>query len=527
MTRPVLLDVERRRRPPSPLMVVADLFDRLHAAEVRYCHWKSNEHLDASMAGATDLDLLVDRRDVAAFAHVAGAAGYKRFVARIGRGYAGIEDYLGFDPASGKLVHLHVHYQLTLGERYLKGYRLPWEDVCLETRRLDDAFGVHVADPHLETLILLVRAALKLRWRDRLALRRTRPALPGPALRELRWLAERTDTGRLRAVARPLVGEHAAALLVRLAKGPAPTRADLYALLRSAEPAFGEYRLYRPPAAALRLWTRELTARWSALRARHLGGTSHARRVAPHGGAHIAIVGADGAGKSTLTGEVIGWLARDLAVIGTYGGSGQGPASPLRRVLRRVARLVRPLLGRGGAPRAPLPAPASPPARPDGPALPPDASPSAVRLAGRVTMALALAREQRRNAMRARRARARGVVVVSDRLPQRQFAGLNDGPRLTAWRDAGPAPLRWAARVEDAAFRSMAAAPPDLVIKLRVAPEVALRRKPDTPPAQLYRKTEIIGELRFPPATRVVDVDANRPLEQVLLSVKRAVWESL
>ena len=42
------------------LTTVARLAERLHGAGIRYCHWKSNEHLDASVAGLTDLDVLVE-----------------------------------------------------------------------------------------------------------------------------------------------------------------------------------------------------------------------------------------------------------------------------------------------------------------------------------------------------------------------------------------------------------------------------------------------------------------------------------
>jgi hypothetical protein len=37
----------------------------------------------------------------------------------------------------------------------------------------------------------------------------------------------------------------------------------------------------------------------------------------------------------------------------------------------------------------------------------------------------------------------------------------------------------------------------------------------------------VIRALKYPPATRVVEVNADLPLEQVLLQVKRAIWASL
>jgi hypothetical protein len=132
---------------PPPLEALTALFDALDVAGIRYCHWKSNEHLDASLRGATDLDVLFDRRQVLHVAHLLTRLGCKRFVVKPGRGYPGIEDFVVFDAPTGALAHLHAHYQLTVGEKFLKGYRLPWEEYVLATRTRDVGSGVWVADP--------------------------------------------------------------------------------------------------------------------------------------------------------------------------------------------------------------------------------------------------------------------------------------------------------------------------------------------------------------------------------------------
>src|SRR5688572_32969105 len=84
------------------------------------------------------------------------------------RGYPGVESFVGMDYDTGVLLHLHLHYQLTVGERHLKSYNLPWEDLVLSTRVLDEASGTYVADPNLEYMLLMVRAGLKVRVRERL-----------------------------------------------------------------------------------------------------------------------------------------------------------------------------------------------------------------------------------------------------------------------------------------------------------------------------------------------------------------------
>ena len=151
------------------LQILPQLFQRLDHEQIRYCHWKSTEHLGATMTGATDVDVLVERSGAQRLTHLlTQGTTFKRFVVKAGRGYPGIEDYVGFDAATGKLSHLHVHYQLTLGEKFLKGHRLPWEDVVLDTRVRDEASGLWVTEPHLELLILIARHVMKLRLRDTL-----------------------------------------------------------------------------------------------------------------------------------------------------------------------------------------------------------------------------------------------------------------------------------------------------------------------------------------------------------------------
>jgi hypothetical protein len=140
---------------------------------------------------------------------------------------------------------------------------------------------------------------------------------------------------------------------------------------------------------------------------------------------------------------------------------------------------------------------------------------------------LSLSRERRRRARAARRAKGLGMIVLSDRFPQHQFPDGNDGPRLTHWRERGSWVARAAARHEDETFHLVDLSPPDLVVKLHVTPETASARKPETPAEQVRRGIEVIRGLQFPHSTRVVDVDAEQPLAQVILQAKRAVWETI
>lgn len=483
------------------LEILPQLFQRLDEEQIRYCHWKSTEHLDATMTGATDVDVLVERSGAQRLTHLLTAGTtFKRFVVKAGRGYPGIEDYVGFDPATGKLTHLHVHYQLTLGEKFLKGHRLPWEEAVLDTRVRDDASGLWVTDPHLELLILIARHVLKLRWRDTLLAAAGREYFRGGMLRELRWLAARVRSEEMVARAEPLVGPAAARLLPAMITGRGPSIRQLRVFRRRAVPRLSSYRMYSAAGATRRMWLREWTWIWWRATNWLRRAPTRSTRTPPQGGLAIAFIGPDGSGKSTLTSAIAQWLSREIAVVSTYGGSGRGSASTSRRWLQRAGALTRPKVAR---------------------------EPSGVRLLGKLLWVLALARERRRWGSQVRRARNLGMVVLSDRLPQTQFAGLNDGPRYGHWLDSPSWLRRTVARAEQATFREATIVPPDVIVRLHVPVDIASQRKPDTPLDQLRRKVEIVSQLRFAPPTRVVEVDAAQPFEQVLRDVKQAVWSCL
>lgn len=501
---------------PQGLAVVRGLLDRLHAAGIAYCHWKSNEHLAPALDGLTDLDVLVDRRQHLALQAVLADCGFKRFAATPLRGYPAVEDYLGFDRATGRLAHLHLHWQLTLGQRHLKGYRLPWEERLLATRRFDEAHGAYVADPHLELLLLLVRGILKQRLRDRLGLRLRRSRNDAAdSRREFDWLRDRTDAAELGALGARLLGpgaENPLRAIHARPDDPAPRRA----LARAARPALARCRTWGPVSAGFRALGREALWIADAINRRTLHRPVPLRRVSPRGGTVIALLGSDGSGKSTLVRETTAWLGVKLDVVPIYFGSGDGPGSLLRLPLQLARRGLDALTGhaaksggdRSGAAAGPTPR-------------------SALRAAAMLPWALTLSLEKRGKLRRMTQARNRGMIVVCDRYAQADFPGFNDGPLLhhlagSRWRLAR-ALAAWEARP----YADAGTAPPDLVLKLLAAPEVALSRRPEMSIEEIRRRLQAVERLRFAAPARVAEIRSDAPLEQVLLEARRIVWDEL
>ena len=504
--------------PPGTIDALADLLAELDRQQVRYCSWKSNEHLAEALAGRTDLDLLVDRADAGRFREVLERHGLKPLVPPPRMSFPGMWHQLGMDPASGRQFHLHVHESLVLGERYVKNHHLPIEREFLDSARPRD--GVPVPSPELELGVLAARALLKYRARDVVkdVLKIRTPGLQGPIRTELDWLLERTTVGR--------VGE-----ALREARGvvPAPVACGfLQAYRRDARSGLEFLRLRTQLRSSLRALRR--TGRLSASldygrtmwhRRRRLRLRPAEVRMQPTtGGLTVGIVGADGSGKSTIAAQVSEWIGWKLQVRSLYLGSkepsrGSDWSYLAFRALRRGHRSVR--------------------AWPAGSVLSaPIAGARDVMLA---MHHLSIGRDRTRRYRIGVREAEGGKIVIFDRFPLTSLAGddpdhrLLDGPQIRSLLPATMGPItRLLARAEERMYREFRL--PDRLIVLEVTPDVAIGRKPDHRPEIVTVKTRAVRELAALAQERrgaqtVSRIDADRPLEEVLLDAQARVWDAI
>jgi thymidylate kinase len=212
----------------------------------------------------------------------------------------------------------------------------------------------------------------------------------------------------------------------------------------------------------------------------------------------IAIVGSDGSGKSTVGDALLAWLQESrpaaLCHLGKQSGNlgraigrlplfGTGMERSIDRTVKRTAMRRPPLL------------------------------------ASLVICAFALRRLARFRRMLA--LRRKGFTILADRFPQLAVPAGLDGPgfaRVQADRGLARRLAAWERRQ----FDWMTGHRPDLVLRLNVDVATAVARKPDHKPEALAAKIAEIHRLSFNGAP-VVDIDANRPLAEVLAAAKAAI----
>ena len=200
----------------------------------------------------------------------------------------------------------------------------------------------------------------------------------------------------------------------------------------------------------------------------------------------IAVIGADGSGKTTLANDLAADLARERPARYVYLGLGSGVIGHKIAELPIIGRLVSARIekraGRTRDPKDKIPGPVT--------AL--------------VVYFFSTRRMKRFKDMMA--LRRSGTVVITDRYPQTEMAGFYDGPGLSTAR-AESAFVRWLAKREGALYAEMVRHKPTLVLRLNIDADTALSRKPEHGRELVEKKIATTPLLTFGGA-RIEEIDA-------------------
>jgi thymidylate kinase len=506
---PAALAVEgtERRDPPGTLELVSELCWALEAEGVSYCHWKSNEALDRSATGENDLDLLVSRSDAQTFEGILRRLGFKDARLPRWKELPGVWHAYGLDRPTGRLVHIHAHYQLVIGDDMTKNYHLPIEEPYLASAVRATPFRIPA--PEFELALLVVRMVIKHGTWD--AIVSLQGSLSASERRELADLLGRVDPDSAYSTLRPHLPFIDPELWGRCLRSVQPG-SSVWFRVRTARRLQGALiacsRRGRALDTYLKVWRRVRTfGRRRLLRL----------RAEPKGlgraGLLIAIVGGDGAGKSTAVDDLTEWLAKDFLTASVH--LGKPPRSLLSVVVKGMmvvaASVKRSPTPSGRALRAAM-------AGSDGGSMTP-------RTSARFVWEVLTARDRYRTYRRARRSASGGALVVCDRFPLPEIK-LMDG----AVSARMPDPARWGNVVKHLADREKRyyarITRPDLLIVLRVDPDLAVQRRREAPESVLRPRSEEVWGIDWR-GTPAVVIDAGRPKSEVLSEIRSVVWSRL
>ena len=482
--------------------LIKDFFQQ----NISYCYWKSRRRLYSVLTAERDLDLLIAAHDLHRAEAILLARDFKLIPAIASRDHPSLLSFLGYDDSSGRLVHVHLHIRLVVGQQLFKDYHLPWEDVLLTRAVSHSLLPIRVLDATTEALMLAVRGGLELTRLDPVALRNWDATTCKFAMDRIH-VAARVDPAALRELATALLDDELGRLIVDVIRADRPLERQRRFRRRLAQ-HLAIYRSYNRFETWLRNAIRTVLWLVGNVNRNVLNLPRPWGHRAPGGGRVVAIVGVDGSGKSTVTRAIRGWLAAELDVLPIYFGTGDGRPSLLLRPFKLMVPLIRRFIRTKpkGASHGKIS----------------NRAPGPLYSALMMVWAAVVAHEKRGKLLAARRGADRGMIVITDRYPQDEIAGFNDGPLLPRLRSTP----NWLRRLEASAYALSRRLRPDLVLKLDILPETAAQREPDMDPVLISQRIADLRRLGFGGAP-VITVNAEQPLKDVIRTVKREIWRLL
>ncbi|MFC4872890.1 hypothetical protein [Negadavirga shengliensis] len=456
--------------------------------KIRFAHWKSNCRLVRSLQGKTDLDILVHPEDRRGFIKCLEELGYKKIQSPAWSSYPDVEDWLAMDKETAVFLHLHVHFSMVTGLKHVKHLYLPWTILFFKYIKTDELTGWPVPVPELEIIVLFIRIYAKM---DFFQKSRPNPSIPSFLKEEIQWLWDSSETHKISSLCKELglkVPGGLSSVLTHMADRP--NDADILEISRAFYHQVRKFHRMNGTVAGIISAYYKFYLRVST-RSMAVFGPFQLRKRLPAGGKVIAFIGSDGSGKSSLANDVIKWLSYKIDCHYLY--MGKNPH------VKSGGKLLKPwdnfIYGE---------------------------HPIAKKIRQLIGDFFFILRIRRKNALlrKARKLAKKGSVVICDRFPQIHVPELNDGVMLNQCKS------RKLKRLEKMHFYKAIKNKADIFFRLVVHPETAHKRKPEHSMEMIQKKCEAFSNITFP-NSEVIDIDANKPYDEVLSEIQQRIWKNL
>jgi hypothetical protein len=457
------------------------LFKDWNENGIKYCHWKSNEHLLEGLQGKTDLDVLICPLDSNKANMYLINNGFKRVISHKWKSYSAVEDWIGVDSQNLVQTHMHIHYRLLTGLKNVKEQYLPWDNLVLDNSVKHKKYDIYVCNPNIEIIMLICRIAIKKNLLDSLKGCR----MSDTEKLEFNYLIERCSIDAVSKFAEQMLSMQAKNELLKIIQKFDYT-VNLSSFRKIILKEFPMCQKITRTKATCIYAKRQIIYKLAKL----FRCPIRLKKNIYTGGKLISFIGVDGAGKTTLAKDFEKWLSWKIDCRYVYLGTGDGKSSFLNRMKKKIVIKERREKSTKDVIKSIN-----------------HCEPSVLSLKKQVKLIVrnyicySNDKYKYKTICNIFKMVNDGCIVITDRYPQMQFEGIYDGMTIVSFK--GNKLLSAINEIimikEHDLYEKMCSVNPDIVIKLDIPFEISIERKPCTGKAleQVKEKVEITKKLHY------------------------------
>ena len=478
------------------MKMITRFLESLESANIRYVHWKSNTNIELALSGIDDLDILVDPNNRVELEAVFYKLKFIRAFSDKDKWQKGITHYIGLDIESQKLVHVHLHYKLSLGYDYDKCFTLPIVDLYLKNS-INYKGKVFLPTYENEYCILIIRLILKnaltpyllnLPNRQYALFKnaKNKGVVQGGGYAEFIDLKEKIDKEKLEKTLETNfyflskeVFEYCESVLKQNNNVVSYFKAG-----KRLKKELVNFRQYREFTSFRKAFIRLYSIRIYTLLKKIRVYNKITGKKPEHGGRIIAFVGGDGAGKTTTIFNLKNTLKKQFALKSIHVGK---PGMTLKGLLLKVFSKVLSIFR--------------------------------IKNYSKALFLLAIAYNRRSAFKKACKLRDKGFIVLQDRIPLEGITAM-DCPRIHTLADGKYKRL---SKLEKEIYKTIKGV--DMLFVMKLNPEIALQRRPEDDPDELrIRSGQIWNNDWVAPYGFEINTGENNPKEVQEILLKE-VWK--
>lgn len=465
------------------------VFDEFEKNNICYCHWKSNEHLDEGLNGRTDLDILVNIDQKEKCEEILHNCKVVKVISPLGNVYKYVNDWIGMDNNTCELIHLHIHYRIVTGKQYRKEFVLPWDKLMLKTRVKAKKSNVYIANPNIEIVILYTRILLKVKYEEE---KSDTILIDNDYLKEIRYLKKMVSDSTIKKFLNCMFRKEVSDFFSCLFKEKF-TKDEYVKYKKIILCNIDKYKIESKSQTYLSHKVLKTIVNTKEYLKSH--GVPFITKKCPNKeGIVIALIGTDGSGKSTMTKNIQAWLNWKIETQRFYLGSGDGYKKPISYNFYTNESL-----------------------------------PKSIREYFGMVFYLKLSMNIYKTLNKVKKYREKGGIALLDRFPQIQFYGINDGPKIKSKIDSSFVSKKYLDKFinyEEKKYKKIVLNQPNVVFKLNISPEEAIKRKRENTLAEMRQKVSIVENLKFLDSN-VYEIDATKNINEEILEIKRIIWQEI